>query len=99
MAKGYIVVDMPESCSECQLCSYDDMRGHMEFVCCGSIDNGFGFVEISEEIMNGNLKPNWCPIKEFPEGYDNPNRYEPDDAKFAEGYNDCLNDILGDENK
>lgn len=96
MEKGYVLVDIPESCSDCQLCVYDDIMG---FSCHGSIDNGFGFVKISEEIINNNLKPNWCPIKEFPEGYDNPNRYEPDDAKFAEGYNDCLNDILGDENK
>ena len=67
MAKGYILVDIPEGCSDCQLCSYDDMRGHMEFVCCGSIDNGFGFVTIPNEIMENDLKPDWCPIKKLPE--------------------------------
>ena len=66
MAKGYINVDIPESCGECQLCSYDNMCGHMEFVCCGSIDDEFGFVSIPEEIMKNDLKPDWCPIKEFP---------------------------------
>lgn len=64
MTKGYVLVDIPESCIDCQLCVYDDIMG---FCCHGSIDNGFDFVEILEEIINNELKPDWCPIKEFPE--------------------------------
>ena len=93
MAKGYVLVDIPESCSECQLCSYDDMHGYLAFVCCGKIDNGFGFVEISEEIMNNDMKPDWCPIKELPEKKQWGKAFNGN----VKGWNDCLKEILGDE--
>ena len=92
MSKGYVMVDIPDSCIECNFCIYDELRNG--YYCSGQSDE-----EGTEFFAWLNSKPSWCPIKEFPEGYDNPNRYEPDDAKFAEGYNDCLNNILGDENK
>jgi len=70
MAKGYIVVDIPESCNECQLCTYDgDTNMHMGFFCDGAINNGFGFVKIPDEVIRNDLKPDWCPIKEFPENF------------------------------
>ena len=95
MAKGYVLVDIPEGCSDCQLCVYGDIMG---FNCHGSIDNGFGFVEIPEEIVENDLKPDWCPIKEFPEFEAKLGTYQ-EDWLYVEGYSACLNDILGDANK
>ena len=94
MAKGYVLVDIPESCSDCQLCVYDDIMG---FSCHGAIDNGFGLMEIPNEIVCHYLKPDWCPIKEFPEKYDDVNVYEPDFGEFRKGYNKCLKEILNNE--
>lgn len=88
--KGYVLVDIPESCSECQLCTYDgDTNIHIGFFCDGAINNGFGFVKIPDEIVHNDLKPDWCPIKEFP----NPTEgtYE-----YIEGYIDCLLDITSE---
>lgn len=64
--KGYILVDIPESCEECQLCNYDDIMG---FVCCGLVGNEeyeFGFAHLDYFMVLNNLKPDWCPIKEEP---------------------------------
>ena len=94
MAKGYVLGDIPESCSDCQLCVYDDIMG---FSCHGAIDNGFGFTKIPDEIVYHDLKPDWCPIKEFPEKYDDVNVYEPDFGEFRKGYNKCLKEILNNE--
>lgn len=93
MAKGYVIVDMPECCSECQLCVYDDI---MDFRCHGAIDNGFGFVEIPEEIMNNDLKPDWCPIKQPPEFEAELGTYQ-ENWLYVEGYSACFKDILGDD--
>ena len=69
MSKGYIIVDIPEGCGDCQLCTYDgDINMHMGFFCDGTLDNGFGFTKIPDEIVYNDLKPDWCPIKEFPLG-------------------------------
>ena len=96
MAKGYVLVDIPESCSECQLCSYDDIMG---FVCCGLVNNEtneFGFELIEEDIVSNDLKPDWCPIKQLPEFEAKLGTYQ-EDWLYVEGYSACLNDILGDE--
>lgn len=98
MAKGYVIVDMPECCSECQLCTYEgDVNSHMGFFCDGSVIDGFGFSKIPDEIVYHDLKPDWCPIKEFPEKYDDVNVYEPDFGEFRKGYNKCLKEILNNE--
>lgn len=68
MAKGYIIVDIPEGCDDCQLCTYEgDVNSHMGFFCDGTLDNGFGFTKIPDDIVYNGLKPDWCPIKELPE--------------------------------
>lgn len=72
MAKGYILVDIPECCGECQLCTYEgDTNMHIGFFCDGSIINDFGFVKIPDEVIRNDLKPDWCPIKELPEDFKN----------------------------
>ena len=96
MAKGYVLVDIPESCSDCQLCTYDgDTNIHIGFFCDGTINNGFGFVKIPDEIVHNDLKPDWCPIKEFPEKKQWGEAFNGN----VKGWNDCLREILGDENK
>ena len=68
MTKGYIIVDIPEGCGDCQLCTYEgDVNSHMGFFCDGTLNNGFGFTKIPNEIVYNDLKPDWCPIKEFSE--------------------------------
>ena len=52
MAKGIIVVDVPETCGDCACCQYDGQYDRY----CGV--NG-------EDLMNidwNGEKPDWCPI-------------------------------------
>lgn len=53
MAKGIIVVDVPEKCDGCEMCG--TLLGK---VCC---------IATIRKIKDANTKPDWCPIKPMPE--------------------------------
>ena len=84
--KGYVIVDVPDGCDECQLCSYDDFYG---FICCGLVDselNEQGFTMIDDTTVANETKPDWCPIRQFPAPPDG--NYD-----YVDGYVDCLLDM------
>ena len=58
MAKGIIVVDVPEKCDGCEMCG--TLLGK---VCC---------IANIRKIKDINAKPEWCPIKLMPEKPDYP---------------------------
>ena len=83
MAKGIIVVDVPETCGDCACCQYDGQYDRY----CGV--NG-------EDLMNidwNGEKPDWCPIKPMPERAYHENYC--DGGRYDEGWNDCLEEIEG----
>lgn len=85
MAKGIIVVDIPETCGDCACCQYDGQYDRY----CGV--NG-------EDLMNidwNGEKPDWCPIKPMPERAYHENYC--DNGRYDKGWNDCLNEVLGME--
>ncbi len=85
MAKGIIVVDIPETCGDCACCQYDGQYDRY----CGV--NG-------EDLMNidwNGEKPDWCPIKPMPERAYHENYC--DNGRYDKGRNDCLNEVLGTE--
>lgn len=57
--KGYVVVRFPENCYGCWLIHEDDELG---LFCTVTDDN------VSNYVFN---KPDWCPIKKFPEEFVN----------------------------
>lgn len=83
MAKGIIVVDIPEQCDVC--IAYYQGLGHD---ICG----------ITEEKVDWDEKPDWCPLKALPKKQV---RDYPEYDKYITGYDDgwdaCIDEILGDK--
>ena len=82
MAKGYIIVDFPATCKDCEFCHIYD-----EPYCLGCV--------ITEMTHASWYKPGWCPIKEIPakayhENYCDAGRYD-------KGWNDLRAEMFGDE--
>lgn len=87
MAKGIIVMDIPETCGNCACCQYDGQYDRY----CGV--NG-------EDLMNidwNSEKPDWCPIKEMPSRKQVPGCFFMMDEVYGKeiGFNDCLDEIEG----
>lgn len=83
MAKGIIVVDIPENCGDCACCQYDGQYDRY----CGV--NG-------EDLMNidwNGEKPDWCTIKEMPEKKEIKNAVNMTSLGWIEGFNACLDEI------
>ena len=85
MSKAVLVIDMPNRCSECPLCSKDEN-------CWGDVVSAECQMQYKGYLANDLIKPNWCPLKilpqktyaEFPDSY----KYG-----FADGWNKCLEEI------
>ena len=97
MAKGIIVVDIPE---KCKYCPFSVNRIGAEHYCyiVESTGNNDAF---SHPISTGQYysKPDWCPIKEIParlEELKQPHSINDYQRKgFSRGWNACLDEIEG----
>ena len=89
MKKAVLLMDVPEKCLDCNLCVLD-----MD----GSISCYYNKREICSNVGENNSRPNWCPLKSLPEE-DHENHY-PDEWEdgYADGWNDCLREIMGGSN-
>lgn len=56
MSKGMIVVDMPEKCSSCSMAFLNEYYDCLEC-----------YFKPGHELEQAEEKPDWCPIKQFPE--------------------------------
>lgn len=90
MAEGYIVVDIPESCGECEI-----MFGDEYSYCCPAKQKEDHSCEVYEFYKN-KTRPDWCPIKELPELESELGTYQ-EDWLYVEGYSTCLKEIFGDD--
>ena len=98
MSKAVLVIDMPKSCGECPFC-----RGLNECKVKKYLvrDRLCTIFTVDAQIMEGG-KPSWCPLRELPEKQDTI-IYENDDwgtvdlKTKGEGWNACLDDILGEK--
>ena len=80
MAKGIIIIDIPENCGECPCYMETEMYGYW----CGITD---------EEIYNKNKRD--CPIKPMPEKIEYKTRVGILQEYEALGFNTCIDEILG----
>lgn len=82
--KAILVLDMPSSCMECTLCK-------------NMSDNCNYCMTTNKIIVDVESKTHWCPLKPMPEKQiihctDTPHH------RFAKnGYNACIDEILGDK--
>lgn len=89
--KAILVMDMPSSCLERPIGK--DMSMPIE-TC---IKCPFGKCVIDEETRT---RPNWCPLKPAPQKQPTEMKTINDDINklvFNEGYNACIDEILGDK--
>ena len=82
MAKGIIVVDIPENCENC-LFSMAHAVPIQDYTYCTVLIRGV----ISKHQIK---RPDWCPIKPIPKMQDEEINY----ALYALGWNECLDEIL-----
>lgn len=83
MSKAILVIDMPQTCKECQIMFVDDYS----YWCPLADEHACMYNHVRD-----NTKPDWCPLKELPEHElvwhnDNGSDYE-------RGFNACLDMIL-----
>ena len=82
MAKGILVVDIPENCYECYM---SELYGD-GVVFCGGCERNMDYTE--------SRRPDWCPIKSIPEKQINNNLYDEYYEGFDAGWNACIDEIL-----
>lgn len=82
MAKAVLVMDMPESCCECNL-NY--------MIPLGSRLRCHAFALGKAIDSNTREKPDWCPLRELPEKANHPDYC--DNGRFDKGWNACLDEI------
>lgn len=85
MSKAVLVMDMPESCFDCNLCHINGRDG--EYNC-----QAF---EVARQVNSETYeKPDWCPLRELSE-YKRTVGTESENDKLLMnmGWNDCLEEI------
>lgn len=87
MSKAVLVIDMPESCSKCDL----EVYGANKCMCL-MVEHE----ERTREFDTNPPRPNWCPLKPLPDKKTNLKAFPSslNDASWNAGYNHCINDIL-----
>ena len=93
MSKAYLVMNMPSSCDKCDLVEMVNGKIYCGVPGCGQC--------LEDYIM---CRPNWCPLREFPQKYDEkdytPIKDERYENGYEDGYNTCIDEIMigGEEN-
>lgn len=85
MSKGYILVDVPEKCSQCNFW-FAKATEPVECRCMAK----------QRKLQNLTEKPDWCPIRELPEKRRvmgvprNPSIGDFERVAYQRGWNDCV---------
>lgn len=88
MSKAILVIDMPSNCSECP-CEYDYLH-------CKAYESLY---KKRSSSPNYDEKPKWCPLKEMPNYLLSVDLNAKIGVQYANGWNTCLKEILGEENE
>ena len=92
MSKAVLIMDMPSSCSKC------DLRGEnygLENVCFGKVEHSKKYGDYYKDIQNIETRPDWCPLKPMPEKANHPDWC--DGGRYDKGYNACIDELLKGE--
>lgn len=89
--KAVLVVEMPDECCGCRFFRFADADNwdSRETVCTMS-------GRINEDGIN--TRAEWCPLKPLPEKNTWDITKNGHVTEYAEGYNDCLDEIMGENN-
>ena len=91
--KAILVIDMPESCADCQI---------MTDKWCYGVP-----VEEVQNKININKRPKWCPLRPLPIKEEGVAAFQtrdgvwhkPSEVGYAGGWNACIDEILGEDKK
>lgn len=88
MKKAVLLMDVPETCLDCNLCVLDTD---------GSISCYYNKREICSNVGENNSRPNWCPLRPLPDRKEITETYKWEDRlpSFKCGWNWCLDEITG----
>lgn len=95
--KSVLVIDTPENCLDCRFC-YELNEGVK--ACCSISDDDKDtnlMKKIDCEHGYCQDKPDWCPLMDLPEKDNGDYPVNTSDAGFAEGWNQCIDEITGGE--
>lgn len=87
MSKSVLVIDTPESCTECKI--GHDMSGYMEVCIICQVANKVTLNDEAESI------PDWCPLKPLPEKMTGVVLTEHWNG-VKKGWNGCIDAITGE---
>ena len=93
MSKSVLVIDAPENCLDCIFCQEYRTKSKKYAYCYvtnGDSENDMKLIKYVYGYRQG--KPDWCPLRELPE-----EDHEWEDG-YADGWNDCLKEIMGGQN-
>ena len=85
MSKAILVMDMPESCRNCNL----RVIGSYNF-CTGADGRKIDQMK----IINNDIKPEWCPLRELPQKYTVHCTDTTHHRHVKQGWNYCIDEIL-----
>lgn len=96
MSKSVLVMDTPENYLDCQLC-YELDEG-VEAYCSISDDDKDANIMKKIDCKYGYCqgKPDWCPLMDLPEKDDFDDPYEEYYTGYRDGWNRCLEEIVGE---
>lgn len=84
MSKVIIVIDTPEDCIDCPCCNCTEHDTY-----CGMTNMYLEF-----NLVDGYVKPNWCPLKPIPDKIEH-SIYDYDtDTGYTCGWNDCIDNLI-----
>lgn len=84
--KTILVIDEPMCCDDCPL----------------MFENDCGVMQIHMQLKYGELyypKPTWCPLKPLPDKIDQGYPCSVYDEGYGDGWDGCIDEILGEENE
>ena len=103
MTKCFILLDKPTTCAECPFCYKAEMTALGNFM----YEQEYRCKRCPKEYQDRNInafllccRPHWCPLKNVPEkqvrDYPEYDRYI---TGYDDGWDDCLEQILGERNE
>lgn len=99
MSKAVYVMDMPKNgCIDCVFCFEIDEGIEACCTITGELNDEDSFRKIEEDYCQ--CKPDWCPLKPMPEKKEKVVKGHSMgivSCAFADGWNDCINAICGEE--
>lgn len=93
MSKSILVIDTPERCSMCEFLKSTDE----EYCYCGRLGFDYRVNEYMRSMPKG--KPDWCPLRDFPEKKEENKYHNNYERGIVDGFNACIDEILKGVNR